>query len=142
MPAKRKPAARKTKPKAKAVPRASRVTANDGLSAVVADLAVLTAANNLMAQTAFLTMERLRLSTEVVDERISNEAAAALYERCEQLTRASDDVILRLLDRAGARDERADRVRAVVGQRRELGALPAKPAEQTRLLESLERMYR
>lgn len=142
MPAKRKPAARKSKSKAKAVPRASHAAASDGLSAVMADLAVLTAANNLMAQTAFLTMERMRLSTEVVDERISNEAAAALYERCEQMARASDDVILRLLDRAGARDERADRVRAVVGQRRELGALPAKPAEQTRLLESLERMYR
>lgn len=113
------------------------------LRALVADLAVLAAANNLMAQTAFLSLERMRISSEVVDEAISAEFGGQLWDRCEKLVEASDEVILRVLDRAGADDARADLVRGLVQMRRERrGRGAGKPVEQARLMESMERMYR
>lgn len=130
-----------TRPR-KAKPRA--LAGDQELREVVGELALLAAMNNLMAQTAFLTVERLRISSEVVDEAVSNEFGQQLYERCEKLVQAGDDVVLQLLDRVGARDARAQLVREVVQQRRAFRehARSAKPPEQRRLLESLERMYR
>lgn len=122
--------------------RAEPRTEGDELSGLLRDLAVLTAANNLMAQTAFLTVERLRISTEVVDERVSNEFGSQLFERCEKLVQASDALILRALDASGAEDEAADLVRGLLKLRREFSASTRKPTEQRRLLESMERMYR
>lgn len=140
--AKGKARASKAKARARTAPRAVPPAGQEELRALVADLALLTAANNLMAQNAFLTVERLRISNEVVDEAVSNEFGAQLYERCEQLARASDDTILKLLERVGGDDARADTVRAFVGMRREFATRARKPTEQKRLLESLERMYR
>jgi hypothetical protein len=109
---------------------------------VLEQVALLTAMNTLMAQTAFLTVERLRISTEVVDERISDEFGAQLFARCEQLCAASDAAILDLLDVAGGQDERAGLVRDLVALRRQFQDRARRPQEQRRLVESLERMYR
>lgn len=143
MAAKRKPArARKAKATVVRALPAPSASADGDLRGLVSDLAVLAAVNNLMAQTAFLSLERMRISSEVVDEGISNEFGTQLWERCEKLVQASDGLILQVLDRAGAQDERADLVRGLVQMRREFASRARKPKEQHRLAESLERMYR
>jgi hypothetical protein len=109
---------------------------------VIRDLALLAAANNLMAQTAFLAVERMRITSEVVDESVSDDFGAQLFDRCEKLVQASDAAILRLLDRAGAQDEASDLVRGLIRMRGEFAHRARKPREQRRLLESMERMYR
>lgn len=132
--------------KARPGARAKAAPSKDGeLREVVEQLALLTAMNNLMAQTAFLTVERMRISSEVVDEAIPNEFGAQLFERCERLVRASDDLVLQLVQRVGARGERAELLRGLVQMRREFVEQSRNRAtrpEQRRLLESLERMYR
>jgi hypothetical protein len=51
--------------------------------------------------------------------------------------------VLEVLDKLGAEGPRADLVRSLVGQRRQLAERTQRPAgEQPRLVESLERMYR
>ena len=135
----RKPAAKPASRPAAALPPARL----DGeLRDLVGQLALLAAANNLMAQSAFLSVERLRITSQVVDEAVSNDFGNQLYERCEKLCEVSDDLVLRLLDRVGADSAQADLVRGLVSMRREFHGRTSKPAEQRRLLESLERMYR
>ncbi|HEV8360221.1 MAG TPA: hypothetical protein VGR28_07200 [Candidatus Thermoplasmatota archaeon] len=109
---------------------------------MVEQLALLTSVNNLMAQTAFLTVERLRISSEVVDETISQEFGNELFQACERLVEQSDAVVLGLLDGLALEGERADHVRALIGMRRQFKDRARKPMEQRRLVESLERMYR
>lgn len=138
MPAKRP--AKRAKPKARATrpPAASEADLRD----LVKQLAVLAAANNIMAQTAFLTMERLRISSEVVDEAVTNDFGSRLFETSQRLVDASDRLILDLLDRAGAEGPEADVVRTLLHQRAEFKNRAMKPKEQPRLVEALERMYR
>lgn len=112
------------------------------LRATLEQLALLTAVNNLMAQTAFLSLERLRISSEVVDENVSDAFGTQLYGQCERLVGASDDLILQLLDGLGIEGPRADLVRDLVALRRQFKDRTRKPMEQRRLVESLERMYR
>lgn len=139
MPAKK--ATKKAKPKPRAAARAP--AADQDLRGVVEQLAVLTAANNLMAQTAFLSLERMRISSEVVDESISNEFGNELFQACERLVDQSDGLVLQVLDDLGLEGARADTVRSLVGLRRRFKDRAArKPVEQRRLVESLERMYR
>lgn len=123
-------------------PGARRAAAPAGLAEAVGELALLSAASNLMVQTAFLTMERLRISSEVVDEAVEAEFGNQLFERCEKLCEASDRTILALLDKLGLEGERADVVRSLVAMREEFRDRARRPGEQRRLLESLERMYR
>ena len=134
----RKPARKPTRNPAR---RTAREDEGD-LREVVGQLAILTAANNLMAQTAFLSLERMRISSEVVDERVSNEMGNELFAASERLVEHSDVLVLDLLDRLSLEGERADHVRALVGLRRRFKDRARKPMEQRRLVESLERMYR
>jgi hypothetical protein len=143
MPAKKS----RSKPKAaakpaKVAPRPAARRAEPDLGEVVAQLAVLTAANHLMAQTAFLSLERMRVSSEVVDERVTAEFGNDVFAACERLVEHGDALVLDVLDKLGMEGERADAVRALVGMRRQFKDRTRKPKEQPRLVESLERMYR
>ncbi|MCA1813434.1 MAG: hypothetical protein LC624_05730 [Halobacteriales archaeon] len=139
MTGKKKPVRKVAKARKRALPPRD----PDGLAELLQDLALLTAVNNVMAQTAFLSLERMRISTEVVDERITNDFGAELFARCEQVVRASDDLVLEMLDKLGAEGPRADLVRSLIGQRRQLQERGQRAmGEQPRLVESLERMYR
>jgi len=132
--------------KGAAVKRAKPPPRDNDLADIVRDLALLTAANNVMAQTAFLTVERLRISTEVVDEAIPDDFGAQLFRQCETLAKESEALVARLVERTGGDGPTADALRDLVAMRRvfaeRAARTEAKPLEQRRLLESMERMYR
>jgi len=115
------------------------------LESLVERLTILTAMNTLMAQSSFLTVERLRIASQVVDENVSNDFGSKLYEECERLVDESSAQIEKILNEPGFAESAAERERlaTLLRMRREFTTKSKSAgAEKPREFESLERMYR
>lgn len=115
------------------------------LQATLDRLSLLTAMNTLMLQSQFLTVERLRISSQVVDENISNEFGTRLFEACEKLVGASDAELEEVLRTPGlfkGREAEREAVLQLLEMRRDFAQKLKEIKQKKREGESMERMYR
>ncbi|HVL88541.1 MAG TPA: hypothetical protein VM681_11145 [Candidatus Thermoplasmatota archaeon] len=115
------------------------------LEGLVERLALLTAMNAIMAQTSFLAIERLRISTQVVDENVTNDFGAQLFAKCEGLVEASNreiEAIVRSPQLFAGREAEREALLSLLEARREFAGKLAPVPQKKREYESLERMYR